>query len=96
MPRAPEAVDERGRHGRPWKRAKARVYATQNTCCLCGTVVDKTLQWPHPMSKSVEHKTALSLGGKPLDPNNLGIAHLRCNQSRGNGQSRRERTSEDW
>ena len=62
----------RGRGGRPFERAKQRVYATETHCCICGELVDKALPYRDPitghmntMSKSFEHPTELDAGGNP-------------------------------
>lgn len=71
------------RTGHAWRKAKAYVFATYDTCWLCGERVDKTLPWPHRRSKSVDHVTPLAMGGRLTDPANLRLAHLSCNASRG-------------
>lgn len=50
-------------------------------CCICGKPVDPTLDYPHPMSASLEHLTPLANGGTHTW-DNVGLAHLRCNQIR--------------
>lgn len=77
----PGADTRRGRWGRPWRRVRASVLAASTICWICG----------HDGSDSVDHITALALGGAPLDPDNLAPAHHRpcptcrrqCNQARG-------------
>jgi 5-methylcytosine-specific restriction endonuclease McrA len=88
----------RGRKGRPYERIRRRVLARSSVCVICGEQIDPALRWPDPRSASLEHLTPLSLGGAPLDPDNLGAAHLSCNCSRGDGRSRAARptTSRDW
>jgi 5-methylcytosine-specific restriction endonuclease McrA len=52
------------------------------TCALCKQAVDKSLQWPDPMSKSIDHITPISLGGTDtLD--NVQTSHLSCNWRKG-------------
>jgi 5-methylcytosine-specific restriction endonuclease McrA len=75
----------KGRTGRPWRRARARVLATQTVCWLCGQPVDRSLPWPHPMSATIDHRVALAAGGAELDPANLALAHFGCNSSKGDG-----------
>lgn len=77
----------RGRGGRPFERLKARVYATETHCCICGKPVDKTLPYRDPvtgkvntMAKSIEHPTELDAGGDPYVGH---LAHLACNSSKG-------------
>lgn len=50
-------------------------------CGICGEPVDKALQWPDPMSVSLDHIVPLSKGGShTLD--NVQCAHLCCNMSK--------------
>ncbi|MEU3528821.1 HNH endonuclease [Streptomyces sp. NPDC038707] len=51
-------------------------------CSLCDEAVDMTLAWPDPMSPSVDHIVPRSRGGLDV-PQNVALAHLRCNVSKG-------------
>lgn len=51
-------------------------------CRLCGGEIDSTLYWPNPLAGSVDHVIPASLGGSD-DWDNLQLAHLTCNVSRG-------------
>ena len=51
-------------------------------CQLCFEPVDPNLKWPHPMYKTRDHIIPKSKSGT-LDPNNLRLAHYRCNNKRG-------------
>lgn len=51
-------------------------------CQLCGDPVDPTLEWPEPMSQSLDHKTPLAKGGSHTREN-CQLAHLRCNLAKG-------------
>jgi hypothetical protein len=48
----------------------------------CGTPMDWSLAYPHPLSASVHHVIPVGAdsGINELDVNNWGCAHLRCNQ----------------
>lgn len=52
-------------------------------CHLCLRRVDPGLKAPHPKSRSFDHLIPVSHGGTDA-PENLRLAHLRCNVSRGN------------
>lgn len=70
------------RNGRPWRTMRAQVIASRMYCCVCHEPVDKTLSWPHPRSASVDHRIPVAHGGtSTLD--NLDLAHLACNISKG-------------
>lgn len=91
----------KGRTGRPWRRAWARLRRMpgSDVCALCGRWIDKSLPANDPMSWTADHIDPLSEGGAETDLSNLRPAHMRCNSSRGNGKGRRARplpTSEVW
>jgi 5-methylcytosine-specific restriction endonuclease McrA len=50
-------------------------------CGICGGRVSKILRHPDPLSASVDHIIPLARGGTN-DPENLQLAHLRCNLSK--------------
>jgi len=52
-------------------------------CGLCMTPVDPECAWPDPMSPSLDHIKPLSLGGAHTYEN-VQLAHLTCNVSKGN------------
>ena len=59
------------------------LWETQDgACALCGESIDPGVEFPDPMSKSVDHIHPLSLGGSH-EQSNLQWAHLRCNQRKG-------------
>jgi 5-methylcytosine-specific restriction endonuclease McrA len=51
-------------------------------CQLCGKKVNKTLRAPHPMSWSIDHIVAISVGGEHSYANTQ-LAHLGCNVAKG-------------
>lgn len=55
-------------------------------CGICGGRVDKSLEWPHPMCATIDHIVPLSRGGHHM-PENVRLAHARCNVARGNSAS---------
>ncbi|HEU4590839.1 MAG TPA: HNH endonuclease, partial [Steroidobacteraceae bacterium] len=46
-------------------------------CKLCGVKVDRRLEWPHPMSASIDHIVPISKGGEHSNAN-CQLAHLVC------------------
>lgn len=52
------------------------------TCGLCRQPIDRTLQYPHGMSVSLDHVIPLAHGG-PHTYSNVQAAHLRCNREAG-------------
>lgn len=52
------------------------------TCQLCGKRVNKNLNYPHPLSASLDHVIPISKGGRHM-PANVQLAHWRCNVSKG-------------
>lgn len=55
----------------------------QWVCYRCRQPIDPALRYPHPMSVSLEHITALTLGGAPYDPANCTVSHLAHNREAG-------------
>lgn len=53
------------------------------TCGLCQQPVSAATLWPHPHSPSLDHVLPLSKGGTHTW-DNVQLAHLRCNVSKGN------------
>lgn len=51
-------------------------------CGICGYRIDPRLTRRHPLMPSVDHITPRARGGKTI-PENLQIAHLRCNLQKG-------------
>ena len=63
---------------------KARIfYRDKGICQLCLQPIDLTLDYPNPMSYSIDHKIPRSLGGTH-EQRNLQASHLVCNVRRGN------------
>ena len=86
-----------GRGGHRWRKVRERVKRSQRVCWICGNEVDLDLDYPDPMSFSVDHVVPLAHGGKGDDYANCRASHLACNQSRGaRGGNAELRTSEDW
>lgn len=81
------------RFTRRYKRLAAWVYRAYDVCCICGGPVDKTLRFPDPKSRSLEHLTPIADGGDPYDPANAALAHLGCNSRKGQAMQHRGQRS---
>lgn len=82
--------------GRPMRRLRAQVKATESVCWLCGQPIDPDLRAPHPWSFTIDHVRPVALGGPELARSNVRAAHRRCNTRRGIGKRQRPRRSRDW
>lgn len=82
----------KGRAGTAWNNLRARVFAEEADCWICGKYVDQDLPRTHPMSRTVDHIRQLSHGGPPLDRQNCRLAHRRCNGRRAEGPNTRRRS----
>jgi len=67
--------------GRKVTLAEIETLAT-DVCALCGDGLDLALEWPHPLSRSLDHITPLAQGGLH-EIANLQWAHLACNMRKG-------------
>ena len=74
--------DQNGTHRGQFDMNKRRIYASQNICGICGKPVDKSLKFPHPMSKCIDHIIPIAKGGHPSDLDNLQLAHWTCNRQK--------------
>lgn len=54
----------------------------EGRCGLCGDPIDRSLRWPHPMSKSLDHIVPLAKGGTH-EQSNLQWTHLVENLQKG-------------
>ena len=75
--------DHDGKHRTQFDRNKKIIFATQSCCALCGKAVDFSLHPPDPMSPSIDHIIPIAKGGHPSALENLQLAHLMCNQKKG-------------
>lgn len=74
--------DRDGTHRGMFESNKKKIYASQDVCGICGRPVDKTLRYPHPLSKCIDHIIPVSKGGHPSDLENLQLAHWCCNRQK--------------
>lgn len=105
MPHSSDYHDPRRANGHRRRLLFNRVLKEESTCWLCGNPVNKELRGIyvydqkskkmhlHPDSPSLDEIVPVSQGGDPLDRNNVRLAHLRCNEQRGdeNADSYRHR-----
>ena len=69
-------------HRGAYERNRKRIFASQNTCALCGYPVDFNLKAPNPMAPVIDHIIPVTKGGHPSDINNLQLAHATCNRAK--------------
>jgi len=75
-------ADRMGAHRANYERNRKRIFATQNTCGICGHPVDFSLKVPHPMSATTDHIIPVAKNGHPSDIDNLQLAHWTCNRQK--------------
>lgn len=76
--------DHDGTHRLAFERNKKKIFASQNTCGICGQPVDLSLKYPHPFSPCIDHIIPIDRGGHPSDISNLQLAHWKCNRAKAN------------
>lgn len=74
--------DHDGTHRQAFERNRKIIYASQNTCGICGKEVDFSIRYPHPQSACIDHIIPVSKGGHPSDIENLQLAHWICNRQK--------------
>lgn len=74
----------RRKNGAARTKLREKLKASGGPCALCGGAIDYSLPHFHPDAFEVDEIVPVSLGGNPLDINNVQRAHRRCNQERGN------------
>lgn len=75
-------LDKTGPHRVAFEKNKKIILKTQNTCGICGRIVDKTLKYPNPLSPVIDHIIPVNKNGHPSDMNNLHLAHWQCNRQK--------------
>lgn len=75
-------LDKTGSHRATFEKNKKKILATQNTCGICGGIVDMKLKTPNPMAPCIDHIIPVSKGGHPSDLSNLQLAHWNCNRQK--------------
>ena len=74
--------------GAGYKTLSFRTVAERDNwvCQLCGGLVDPAVEWPDPMTATLDHIIPLSQGGDHSEANGQ-LAHWRCNTLKGDGVS---------
>ena len=75
-------------NGHRRRKLRAKILTEEHSCWLCGQLVDPNLSHPDPWSPTIDEIIPISRGGSPYDRDNCRLAHLHCNQRRGNGSAR--------
>ena len=75
-------VDKTGAHRTEFEKNKKRILKTQNTCGICGHLVDKKVKFPDPLSPVIDHIIPIAKGGHPSSLDNLQLAHMQCNRQK--------------
>jgi len=72
------------RTGHRYRKLQQRVFTEEDTCCICGHLVDHNLRWPDRWSHTLEHLDKLGEGAPAVpDRSRVRLAHLSCNSSEG-------------
>ena len=87
-------ADHIGPHRTIYLKNKKRIFASQNVCALCGKPVDFSLKWPDPMSATIDHIIPVARGGSPDAIENMQLAHLCCNISKGDALIKKKKQKE--
>ena len=74
--------DREGPRRSEFEKNKKKILLSQTICGICGKPVDKSLKYPHPLSKSIDHIIPIDKGGHPSDIDNLQLAHWTCNRQK--------------
>ena len=69
-------------HRGNYERNKKRILKTQDTCGICGFLVDKNLPYGDKMAPVIDHIIPVAKGGHPSDIRNLQLAHWTCNSDK--------------
>lgn len=74
--------DRAGAHRTQFLKNKKIIFQTQTVCGICGTPVDFTQGYPHPLSPCIDHRIPVAKGGHPSAMENLQLAHWICNRKK--------------
>lgn len=74
----------RNANGHRRREVKRWLEQQRRPCHICGLPIDYSLPPGHPLAFECDEVLPVSLGGSPIDRNNVDAAHRCCNQWRGN------------
>lgn len=74
----------RNANGHRRRELRKRILATQDRCGICGGYVDTGLPHGLDASPELDEIIPVSLGGSPIDPSNVQLAHRLCNSRKSN------------
>jgi len=94
-PKKRHRPDHDGSHRLAFERNKKRIMATQDTCGICGKLVDKSIPYPNPLSPCIDHIVPIDRGGHPSDIANLQLAHWICNRQKSNNLQETKKNSKN-
>lgn len=77
------APRSKGRTGRPYRRRREQLRASQAPCHICGKPIDYTIPGTEPMGFVMDHIVPLKFNGDELSPANTAAAHRICNGRKG-------------
>ena len=88
--------DREGTHRKVFDKNKKIIYATQDTCGICGRPVDFSITDKyHPLAPCIDHIVPVSKGGHPSDISNLQLAHRMCNRLKSDKLFVRQKQQDD-
>ena len=76
-------ANHRYSNGNARRKLRKRIASLGLPCAICGKPIDYTLPSLHPMSYELDERVPVSLGGSPIDPDNVQPAHRICNERKG-------------
>ena len=80
-------------NGNARRKLRERVKAEGRECAICHKPIDYTLPAGHPDSYELDEILPFSLGGSPIDYNNVQPTHRHCNQWKSNKRFRKEKNN---
>jgi hypothetical protein len=75
-----------GRYQNGYRRRtlRKRIFSSEDTCYICGQLVDKTLPKNDPRAPELDEDIPFSRGGSATEHDNVHLVHRCCNQLKSN------------